>query len=134
MTLRHKILVDMSATIIHHGHIRLLKFAADLGSVCVALTTDEEILAKKGFIPELDFDSRREILESIRYVDSVVPSPWLITNSFLNDLGVDFLVHGHDNVNEISSEKLILIPRTELISSNEIRNRSFEIVSKTLNS
>ena len=123
----------MSATLLHHGHIRLLKFASNLGSDCVALTTDEEILSKKGYVPELDFDSRKEVLESIRYVDSVVPSPWLITNSFLTDLGIDFLVHGEDNVNEIDKEKLILIPRTELISSNEIRLRSFNIVSKTLN-
>ena len=38
-----KILVDMSATIIHHGHIRLLKKASIRGKVIVALTKDNEI-------------------------------------------------------------------------------------------
>ena len=33
----------MSATLIHHGHIRLLKKASKFGKVIVALTTDKEI-------------------------------------------------------------------------------------------
>ncbi len=37
------IMVDMSATIIHHGHIRILKYANKRGRVIVALTSDEEI-------------------------------------------------------------------------------------------
>ena len=42
--MRKRILVDMSATIIHHGHIRLLKKASKFGDVYVALTTDKEFL------------------------------------------------------------------------------------------
>ena len=38
-----RIMVDMSATIIHHGHIRILKYANKRGRVIVALTSDEEI-------------------------------------------------------------------------------------------
>ena len=37
----------MSATLIHHGHIRLLKKASEYGSVIVGLTTDDEIISKK---------------------------------------------------------------------------------------
>ena len=43
-TKRPRIMVDMSATLIHHGHIRLLKKAAELGDVVVALTSDAEAL------------------------------------------------------------------------------------------
>lgn len=42
-----RIMVDMSATLIHHGHIRLLRSAKEHGYVVVALTTDEEIRSKK---------------------------------------------------------------------------------------
>ena len=42
-TKRPRIMVDMSATLMHHGHIRLLKKAAELGDV-VALTSDAEAL------------------------------------------------------------------------------------------
>ena len=72
------ILVDMSATLIHHGHIRLLKKASELGDVIIALTTDEEIKKNKGYTPELNFKNRQEILLSIKYVKNVIPSPWLL--------------------------------------------------------
>ena len=91
------ILVDMSATLIHHGHIRLLKKANKLGSVTVALTTDEEILKYKGYIPELKFAERKEILEAIRYVDNVIASPWKLNMDFFKSTGADILIHGDDN-------------------------------------
>ena len=69
-----RIMVDMSATLIHHGHIRLLKKASEFGFVIVALTTDEEIKNKKKFDPELDFLQRKEIISSIKYVDEVAIS------------------------------------------------------------
>ena len=58
--MNQRILVDMSATIIHHGHIRLLKQAKDLGGhVIVALTSDEDILRVKGYIPEMNYACRK---------------------------------------------------------------------------
>ena len=64
-----RIMVDMSATLIHHGHIRLIKKAAEIGEVVIGLTTDEDILLKKGYKPELNFDQRKEILESLNLVN-----------------------------------------------------------------
>ena len=57
--MKKKILVDLSATILHHGHIRLLKKASKFGDVIVALTSDKEILFKKGYLPELNFKQRK---------------------------------------------------------------------------
>ena len=116
-------MVDMSATIIHHGHIRLLKKAKEYGKVIVGLTTDEEILQKKGYEPELNFEQRKEILEAIKYVDEVVPTPWLIDESVLKKYNIDLLVHGHDNSNPIDEKKLLIFPRTEGISSTIIREK-----------
>ena len=47
--MKKRILVDMSATLIHHGHIRLLKKANNFGKVIVALTRDSEIKKYKGY-------------------------------------------------------------------------------------
>ena len=47
MKKKNNILVDMSLIIFHHGHVRLLKKAAKLGRVIVALTTDKEIIKFK---------------------------------------------------------------------------------------
>lgn len=130
INLNKRILVDMSATLIHHGHIRLLKKASNFGKVIVALTTDDEIFTKKGYMPELSFESRKEILLSIKYVYEVIPSSWLINDQFLNKNNIDFLVHGDDNSNPVSSEKLIIFERTKEISSSILRKKVFEILNK----
>lgn len=118
-----RVMVDMSATLIHHGHIRLLEKAAKLGDVVVALTTDDEIRKRKGYDPELCFDERKEILEAIKYVREVVPSPWLIDYDFVKSQHCDLLVHGADNSNDIPEDKLVIFPRTEGVSSSLLRER-----------
>ncbi len=127
-----RIMVDMSATLIHHGHIRILKAAKALGQVVVALTSDEEIRKKKGYEPELYFDERREIIESIKYVDEVVSCNWIIDEQFLNTHRIDLLVHGDDNSNPISEERLLVLPRTKGISSNRLRSRILKSVSELI--
>ncbi|HYC58382.1 MAG TPA: adenylyltransferase/cytidyltransferase family protein [Thermoanaerobaculia bacterium] len=122
-------MVDMTASLIHHGHVRLLKAAKELGTVIVALTTDDECRAHKGYTPELDFGQRREILESIRYVDEVVPSPWLIDDAFLDEHHIDLLVHGHDNANQVRPERLVILPRTAGVSSSLVRRRVLKSVA-----
>jgi glycerol-3-phosphate cytidylyltransferase len=133
MTAQEKrIMVDMSATLIHHGHIRILKAAKELGRVIVALTTCEEIRAKKGYAPELDYAARKEILEAIRYVDEVVPSKWMLDDAFLDAHRVDLLVHGHDNSNQVRPERLVILPRTQGVSSTLLRARTLEAVGSIL--
>lgn len=118
-----RVMVDMSATLLHHGHIRLLRQASRLGAVVVGLATDEEIRQTKGYEPELSFEERKEILLSIRYVDEVVSAPWLITDLFLDEHKIDFLMHGEDNQNTVSADKLKILPRTEGVSSHQLRSR-----------
>lgn len=118
-----RIMVDMSATLLHHGHVRLLQKASAMGRVVVALTTDEEVIKTKGYTPELNFDERREIMESIKYVTEVVPCPWLIDEEFLDKHNCDLLVHGDDNSNHVRPERLVILPRTEGVSSSELRER-----------
>jgi len=125
-----RVMVDMSATILHHGHIRLLKKASEHGDVVVGLTSDEEILSKKGYQPELDFEHRKEILESIKYVSEVVKTPWLLCEDTLIKYNIDLLVHGDDNSNKISEDKLLIFPRTEGISSSDIRERVTKVVAE----
>ena len=117
------ILVDISYTLIHHGHIRLLKKASKIGLVTIALTIDEEILKYKGYYPELKFQERKEILESINYVDKVIPSPWKLDLVFFKNTGADFLIHGNDNKNDIPKKYLKIYKRTEGVSSSIISDK-----------
>ena len=114
----------MSATIIHHGHIRLLKKASKYGKVIVALTRDTEVKKNKGYYPELNFKSRKEILSSIKYVDRVIPSNFLVNEKYLKKNKIDILIHGTDSPHGIKNKnKLIILPRTKGISSSKIRKR-----------
>lgn len=127
-----RVMVDMSCTLLHHGHTRLLKKAAEIGTVIVALTTDEEIFQKKGYVPELSFDERKEILLSVKYVSEVIPSKWLLDDKYLIENQIDILVHGDDNSNEISVCELRIFPRTDGISSSQLRERSIDIAKNYL--
>ena len=123
----------MSATLIHHGHIRLLKKASEFGEVVVGLTTDEEILSKKGYQVELEFAHRKETLEAIKYVDEVVGTPWQITENTLDEFDIDLLVHGDDNSNDISQDRLLILPRTQGVSSTEIRDNAQRSITQKNN-
>jgi glycerol-3-phosphate cytidylyltransferase len=127
-----RVMVDMSATLLHHGHVRLLKKAKRLGVVVCALTTDDEIFIHKGYRPELRYGQRKQLIQAIRYVDEVVPSPWLINEKFLDEHKIDLLVHGHDNSNHVSNDRLIVFPRTEGISSSILRGRVLESLAGRL--
>ena len=116
-----RVLVDMSLTMLHHGHIRLLEKASKLGDVGVALSTDEEIFKSKGFWPILTFEHRKEIALAIRYVQEVVECKWLIDEEFLDKHNIDLLVHGDDNVNPVPPERTVIYPRTIGISSTQLR-------------
>ena len=131
--LEKRIMVDMSSTLIHHGHIRLLKKASKFGKVVVGLTTDDEIIKNKGYQPELDFEYRKEVLESIKYVGEVVAVPWLLDQSILEKFNIDLLIHGEDNSNLIPDSKLKIFPRTEGISSTDIRQNVLRSITQANN-
>ncbi|MAV05556.1 MAG: cytidyltransferase [Candidatus Pelagibacter sp.] len=123
---KKRIMVDLTCSILHHGHIRLLKKASKIGRVVVALTSDDDIKKVKKFTSPLNFSQRKEILLSIKYVYQVVKSKWSITDSFLKKHNIDFLVHGNDNRNKISTKYLKIFSRTKKISSTLIRSKIYK--------
>jgi len=131
-----RVIVDMSATLLHHGHIRLLRKAAKYGEVVVGLSSDKDIEKYKGHIPLLTWKYRKEILESIRYVSEVVETPYIITNAVLEEHGAQFLIHGADNFNTVSKDRLIIFPRTPAISSNMLveYNRQHKFIKHSTSS
>tara|TARA_Y100000768_G_scaffold521_1_gene385 strand:+ start:19975 stop:21282 length:1308 start_codon:yes stop_codon:yes gene_type:complete len=128
-----RVMIDMSATILHHGHIRLIEKAKKYGQVIIGLTTDDEILEKKGYSPEIKFEERKEILEAIEGINEVVETPWLITEKVLDDYSIDLLIHGQDNSNKISKDRLLVFPRTKGISSSQIRYDSLQSITQINN-
>ena len=128
--MKKKILVDLSCTLIHHGHIRLLKKASKFGEVIVALTTDKEVFRNKGYFPELKFQFRKEVLESVKYVKKVIPSKWKINNKFLKKNKIDIIIRGSDYKNEKFFTTVKIFPRTKNISSTILRKKSNKIYDR----
>ena len=118
----------MSATIIHHGHIRLIKKAKKYGDLIIGLTTDKQIKKFKGYLPELNYKFRKEILNEIKGVYKVVPSNWLITQKFLDKHKIDILISGGDYKNRKFKTKTINFNRTNSVSSTILRMKSAKIL------
>ena len=45
----------MSCSIIHHGHVRLIKRASKYGRLIISLTLDKDLIKYKKIKPELAF-------------------------------------------------------------------------------
>ena len=119
-----RVLVDMSCTLFHHGHVRLIKKAKKYGKVYVALTSDEDIKKQKKIFPELNYSNRKEIISSIKYVSGIIKSKFIITNDFLRKNRFDLLIHGSDNRSLIEKEYIKTFKRTKNISSSILRKRA----------
>jgi D-beta-D-heptose 7-phosphate kinase/D-beta-D-heptose 1-phosphate adenosyltransferase len=84
--------------ILHVGHIRLLRFAKSLGDhLIVGLNSNDSIRQIKGeHRPLIHEDHRKEILESIRWVDDVIifdqPTPY----ELIREVRPNILVKGED--------------------------------------
>ena len=85
----------MSADIIHHGHLNIIKEAVKLGDVVVGLLTDQAIASYKR-LPLIPFSQRKLIVENIKGVEEVVPQETLDYVPNLQKIKPDYVVHGDD--------------------------------------
>ncbi len=61
---------------LHEGHIRLFREAKQLGDILIVmLNSDEQLIKKKGSTFYPSQNERKEIVESIKYVDKVIIDP-----------------------------------------------------------
>ena len=131
-----KVYIGMSADIVHPGHLNILLEGSKLGRVIVGVLTDEAIVSYKR-LPYLSFNQRKQIIQSIKYVDEVIAQKTLDYTDNLYSIKPDYVVHGDDwkkgpqkktreNVIKVISEwggKVIDIPYTKGISSTMLNNK-----------
>ena len=58
--------------LLHYGHINILKRAKSLGDYLIVGLSSDEFNELKGKKSVMSYEERKEILESIRYVDKVI--------------------------------------------------------------
>ncbi len=83
-----KVIVGGCFDLLHYGHISFLKKAKDLGDqLIVLLESDEKVKKLKGDTrPIHNQNQRKEMLESLSFVDEVIILPAVTTDQFYTDL------------------------------------------------
>ena len=123
-----RILTYGTFDLLHYGHIEILRRAKALGDyLIVALSTDDfnELKGKKAYH---NYETRKKMLESIRYVDLVIPEDnWEQKIEDVKKYDVDIVVMGSDWAGSERFDYLkdycevVYLPRTEGVSTTKIK-------------
>ena len=113
--------------LLHYGHINLLRRAKALGDyLIVALSTDEFNWNSKQKKCYFTYEKRKQLLESIRYVDLVIPEEcWEQKTEDVKLYQVDTFVMGDDWAGKFDFLKplcdVVYLERTPEISTTQIK-------------
>ncbi len=121
-----KILTYGTFDLIHIGHINLLRRAKELGDLLIVGLSTDQFNEQKKKESYHSYENRKIILESIKYVDKVIPErDWeqKIQDVIEND--IDIFVMGDDWKGHFDFLKdyceVIYLPRTIGISTSKIK-------------
>ena len=122
-----KIITYGTFDLLHYGHINLLKRAKQMGDyLIVCLSTDEFNKNSKNKECYFSYEIRKQLLESIRYVDLVIPeNNWNQKIDDIKEFGIDTFVMGDDWKGKFDFLKdyceVIYLPRTKEISTTKLK-------------
>ena len=123
-----RILTYGTFDLLHVGHIEILRRAKELWDYLVVAVSTDEFNAIKGKKAYYDYESRKKILEAIKYVDLVIPEKtWEQKRNDVLEHKIDVVVMWSDWENNENFECLRdicnvgYLPRTEWISSTKIK-------------
>lgn len=123
-----RILTYGTFDLLHYGHIRLLKRAKALGDYLIVAVSTEEFNELKGKKTYHNYETRKKMLEAIRYVDLVIPEEnWEQKINDVREFHVDTVVMGSDWAGSDKFEYLndycevVYLDRTEGISTTKIK-------------
>lgn len=116
----------------HIGHVRLLKRIKERGNKLIVAVSTDDFNNKKGKKTIIPFEQRKEIVESIKYVDLVIPEDdWDQKKEDIIKYNIDEFVMGSDwdgKFDELSDLcKVTYLPRTNDISSSALKQSLREI-------
>lgn len=109
---------------IHIGHIRLLKFCCNIGSsVIVGLNSDKSVRRLKGINrPVYRQEYRKEVLESICYVDNVIIFEEDTPIELIKRIRPNIIVKGGDyKLKDVVGNKLAEVIIFPLIEINKVK-------------
>lgn len=121
-----KVITYGTYDLLHVGHINLLRRARELGDYLIVVLSSDEFNAIKNKKAYHSYEDRKIILESICYVDEVIPEyTWEQKIKDVVDNNVDVFVMGDDWAGKFDFLQeyceVIYLPRTEGISTTKIK-------------
>ena len=122
-----KVITYVTFDLLHYGHVNLLQRAKELGDyLIVAISTDEFNWNEKHKKCYFSYEERKRLVESIRYVDLVIPEEnWEQKSSDIQEFKVDTFVIGDDWEGKFDFLKeyceVVYLPRTPEISTTQIK-------------
>ena len=121
-----KIMTYGTFDLLHWGHVRLLERAKELGDYLIVGLSTDEFNAQKHKEAYHPYEKRKYILESIKYVDEVIPeNNWDQKISDIQKYDIDLFVMGDDWEGQFDFLKeyceVVYLPRTEGISTTQIK-------------
>src|SRR5699024_6355178 len=117
--------------LLHFGHLEILRRAKELGDELIVGLSTDEFNESKGKKCEFPYEKRKEFLESLSYVDKVIPEDnWEQKVKDVQNYEVDTFVMEHDWEGKFDFLKqyckVHYFPRTKGISTTHIK----EIMNK----
>lgn len=121
-----KILTYGTYDLLHFGHINLLKRAKELGDYLIVGISTDEFNSLKGKKSYFSYDIREYMLESVKYVDEIIPeNNWEQKIEDIKKYKIDIFVMGDDWEGKFDYLKeyceVVYLPRTEGVSTTEIK-------------
>lgn len=119
----------------HIGHLNILRRAKEqCDYLIVGVSTDELVQSYKHKTPIIPFEQRIAIVESIRFVDKVIPQETMDKIEMWKVKPFDVMFHGNewdgtDLYNHYEEEfakvgvKIVYLPHTDGISSSILREK-----------
>ncbi len=124
-----RILTYGTFDLLHYGHINLLKRAKALGDYLIVAVSTDDFNKLKGKTAYHNYETRKMMLEAVRYVDLVIPEEnWEQKIEDVKKYDVDTVVMGSDWAGSERFDYLkdycdvVYLPRTDGVSTTKIKN------------
>lgn len=114
--------------LLHYGHIEILRRAKALGDYLVVGLSTDEFNETKGKTAYHSYETRKKMLEAIRYVDLVIPeNEWEQKLDDVKNYHIDIVVMGSDWAGSDKFDylkqhcELVFLERTPGVSTTSIK-------------